>query len=70
MLANAGNWATNCNVHHSSALSPSLERSGHPLGQNVHEADRWIVATAVHLGLHVISDDNAFDDVTGLAIAW
>ncbi|MFN0028339.1 MAG: type II toxin-antitoxin system VapC family toxin [Acidimicrobiales bacterium] len=45
------------------------ERSGHPLGQKIHEADRWIAATALHLELDLITDDNVFADVAGLRIS-
>ena len=45
------------------------ERSGQPLGQKIHKADRWIAATALHLGLDLVSDDNVYADVAGLAIA-
>lgn len=44
------------------------ERVGHPLGQKVHEADRWIAATAVALRVELISDDGVFDDVPGLNV--
>ena len=44
------------------------ERAGHPLGQKIHEADRWIAATAIHLGIELASDDASFQDVTGLTV--
>jgi predicted nucleic acid-binding protein len=41
---------------------------GHPLGQKVHEADRWVAATAVALDIELVSDDTVFDDVEGLRL--
>src|SRR5690606_7073464 len=43
------------------------ERLGHPLGQKVHEADRWIAATARSRGLDLISDDQVFANTPGLS---
>jgi predicted nucleic acid-binding protein len=42
--------------------------AGHALGQKVHEADRWIAATAIALGVELISVDAVFDNVAGLAV--
>ena len=36
------------------------ERHGHPLGQKIHEADRWIAATAIAGDLDLVSDDRPF----------
>ena len=44
------------------------ERDGHPLGQKVHEADRWIAATALRLDLELVSRDTVFDDLDGLHV--
>ena len=44
------------------------ERVGHPLGQKIHEADRWIAATAMKLGVELVSDDSVFRDVPGLTV--
>ncbi len=41
-------------------------RSGHPLGQKLHEADRWIAATAMWLGVPLVAHDRIFTDVAGL----
>lgn len=49
-------------------LRDSCERVGHGLGHKIHEADRWIAATAVRLGLDLISDDTVFGYVPNLAI--
>lgn len=42
--------------------------AGQALGQKVHEADRWIAATAMTLGVELISSDAVFADVPGLAV--
>jgi predicted nucleic acid-binding protein len=38
------------------------------LAQKVHDADRWIAATAVRLGLPLVSNDGIFVDVPGLKL--
>jgi len=50
-------------------LRSDCERAGLALGQKVHEADRWIAATAIRLGLELVSDDRVFRQVVGLAIS-
>ena len=45
------------------------EREGHPLGQKIHEADRWIAATAIRMGIELVSDDAVFAGVEGLVLA-
>ena len=49
-------------------LRAMTERAGHPLGQKIHEADRWIAATAMKLGVELVSDDAVFRDVPGLTV--
>jgi predicted nucleic acid-binding protein len=41
-------------------------RHGHGLGQKEHEADRWVAATAVMLGVPLVAHDGIFRDVEGL----
>jgi predicted nucleic acid-binding protein len=48
------------------ALRNQTEAVGHALGQKVHEADRWVAATTLELGLQLVSGDAIFDDVPGL----
>ncbi|MCL2466106.1 MAG: PIN domain-containing protein [Micrococcales bacterium] len=43
-------------------------QSGHGLGQKDHEADRWVAATALHLGVPLVAHDRIFRDVTGLEL--
>lgn len=42
--------------------------AGHPLGQKIHEADRWVAATALALDLELVAGDRIFEDVPGLAV--
>jgi predicted nucleic acid-binding protein len=44
------------------------ERSGHPLGQKIHESDRWIAVTAIAGELDLVSDDKVFRSVPGLSL--
>lgn len=48
------------------ALRVRCDVEGHALGQSPHNADLWIAATAIHLGLPLVSDDGIFDGVPGL----
>lgn len=41
---------------------------GHALGDKVHEADRWVAATAIALGVELVSRDDVFRNVTGLVV--
>lgn len=49
-------------------LRADCERAAHPLGQKIHEADRWIASTAIQLGIELVSDDASFRDVPGLTV--
>lgn len=49
-------------------LRLACEFAGHPLGQKIHEADRWIAATALSGGLDLVSDDKVFVDTPGLSL--
>lgn len=49
-------------------LRSTCEASAHPLGQKIHEADRWIASTAMRLRVELISDDRVFDDVSSLML--
>jgi tRNA(fMet)-specific endonuclease VapC len=48
-------------------LRVACERAGHALAQRDHDADRWIAATAIHLGVPLVSHDGIFKGVPGLA---
>jgi hypothetical protein len=41
-------------------------RAGHALGQKHHEADRWVAATAMWLGVPLVAHDAIFASVEGL----
>lgn len=41
---------------------------GHALSQRVHDSDKWIAATALHLDLDLISDDRVFRKFPGLRL--
>ncbi len=47
-------------------LRVECERAGHALAQREHDADRWIAATALHLGVPLVSHDRVFARVPGL----
>ena len=49
-------------------LRDDCEKAGHPLGQKIHEADRWIAATAIRLDVELVSDDAVFNDVPLLSV--
>lgn len=46
----------------------AARQRGHALSQKVHDSDRWIAATAVHLDLDLISEDRVFRDFPGLRL--
>jgi predicted nucleic acid-binding protein len=49
-------------------LRARCESAGHALGQREHNADRWIAATAVRLGIPLVSNDTIFRNVAGLTL--
>lgn len=42
--------------------------NGHGLGQKEHEADRWVAATAIRLGIPLVAHDGIFTNVKGLEL--
>lgn len=46
-------------------LRVDCERIGHASGQRDHDADRWIAATAIRLGVALVSNNQIFEDVPG-----
>jgi hypothetical protein len=42
--------------------------AGHALGQKEHTADRWIAATAIRLGIPLVSNDRIFAGAPGLQL--
>lgn len=53
-------------VREYAALRVACERAGHALHQRDHDADRWIAATAIRLGIPLVSNDGVFKDTPGL----
>lgn len=49
-------------------LRVACQRTGHALCQREHDADRWIAATALRLGIPLVSNDGIFEDTPGLAL--
>ena len=49
-------------------LRADCEVAGHALGQKAHTADRWIAATAVRLGIPLVSNDGIFRGAPGLKL--
>ena len=47
-------------------LRLDCERYGHALSQRVHDADRSVAATAIRLGIPLVSNDGVFRDAPGL----
>lgn len=47
-------------------MRAELQAAGHGLHDKMHEADRWIAATAIRYGLPLVSHDRIFDNVPGL----
>ena len=45
-------------------------RAGHPLAQKIHEADRWVAATALVLELELVAGDRVFDRIPGLTVLF
>lgn len=52
----------------SAELKAACRAAGHALAQKVHDADRWIAATAIARGLDLISDDTVFELTPGLSL--
>jgi predicted nucleic acid-binding protein len=49
-------------------LRVDCERIGHALSQREHDADRWIAATALRLGIPLVSNDGIFHNAPGLLL--
>ncbi len=49
-------------------LRDRCERAGQGLAQKIHEADRWIAATALAYQIPLVSDDAIFEDIAGLVL--
>ena len=49
-------------------LRAGCELGGHALGNKIHEADRWIAATALRLCVPLVSDDGVYVGVERLVV--
>jgi predicted nucleic acid-binding protein len=49
-------------------LRSGCVRVGHGLGQKEHEADRWVAATALWLGIPLVAHDKVFKNVEDLEL--
>ena len=49
-------------------LRADCEAAGHALAQKAHTADRWIAATAIRLGIPLVSNDGIFRGAPGLQL--
>jgi tRNA(fMet)-specific endonuclease VapC len=49
-------------------LRVACQRIGHALSQHEHDADRWIAATALRLGVPLVSNDRVFAACPGLEV--
>jgi predicted nucleic acid-binding protein len=49
-------------------LRAACRELGHPLHEKVHDADRWIAATAIRFGLALVSDDRIYVGAPGLTL--
>jgi predicted nucleic acid-binding protein len=49
-------------------LRADCEATGHAIGQREHTADRWIAATALRLGIPLVSNDRIFRGAPGLVL--
>jgi predicted nucleic acid-binding protein len=61
-------WAGPELVETYAKLRAECEAAGHALAQRPHDADRWIAATAVRLGIPLVSHDSVFRNVPGLIL--
>ena len=50
------------------SLRADASRAGHGLAQKIHEADRWVAAAAVALGLELVAGDGIFENVARLDV--
>lgn len=49
-------------------LRADCAAAGHALAQREHDADRWVAAAALRLGVSLVSNDGIFNGVPGLIV--
>lgn len=50
-------------------LRHDCRQAGHGLAGKIHDSDRWIAATAIRLGVPLVSNDQIFTGAPGLGLA-
>ena len=55
-------------INRCAELRAWAHRAGHPLGQKLHEVDRWVASTALALDLELVAGDAIFEGVPGLSL--
>lgn len=61
-------WPGHALIESYTRLRTWCTNNGHGLGQKDHEADRWIAATALRLGVPLVAHDAIFANVDGLEL--
>ena len=56
-------------IHQCAQLRAWARRNGHAIGGKIHEADRWVAATALLLGLELVAGDGIFNGIEGLDVS-
>jgi hypothetical protein len=49
-------------------LRVDCQRAGHALAQREHDADRWVAAVAVRLGIPLVANDGIYTNTPGLLV--
>ncbi len=55
-------------INRCAELRATAARAGHGLVHKIHEADRWVAATALVLGLELVAGDTIFGGFPGLDV--
>ncbi len=53
-------------THVYAELKDQCRRAGHALAEKHHDGDPWVAATALHLGLRLVSHDGIFSGLPGV----
>jgi predicted nucleic acid-binding protein len=61
-------WPGHALASQYAALRAECVNAGHGLGEKLHEADRWVAATARYVGVPLVSHDRVFVDTPGLTL--
>jgi tRNA(fMet)-specific endonuclease VapC len=55
-------------IQHCAGMRADAGRAGHGLADKIHEADRWVAATALALDLELLAGDGIFENLPGLDV--